>query len=682
MRPNASSPKPSGQLRRITKESVTLVRNTRQQQALNKARSAAASFDQCCYVEWCADFHPVHYMKALEELLGKESVYQLMKMSGHVMVGLASIEKAERLVENGLTINNTFLRAFPYRRKAEKIILGNLPIAVKEEDIIEALRPYCRVISLAYEVVSCNGYPWTTGNREAFVLLNEGRKLHQLPAKLVIISKGESTPAYITYGPTPFNKSALTTPPAELSAPFKQTPSTSSSPAAPASVANFPVHPYETPAPELPAPAPSTSQLPSRPEPSSTNTEPSAAPEEENQDMTDQGDKRRCDTAEEKSTAAGSEQARSAAASFDQCCYIEYCADFSPVQYIKALEIMLGKDAVFQLMKMSGQVMVGLANVDLANRLVEEGLTIGTTFLRAFPYRQRPEKIVVGNLPLAIKDEDVIAALRPYCRVVSLTNEVVASGGYTWTTGNREVFILLKNGMKLHQLPTKLVIVSKGKSTPAYITYGLRGSKCHRQGHRRATCPLGISGERHQDTRQSPVSRFPSSKPIPFNKSALSTPPAELSAPFKQAPSTSSSPAAPASGANFPVRPFETPVPELPAPAPSTSQLPSRPEPSSTNTEPSAASEEENQTMTDQVENMFIELNAGSILAPLYDEVDDDEVVAAVIHRSDREALPDALSYENRKILYEFLGDAIEHVGDQNPSISTGLSELRVALNI
>ncbi|UYV84363.1 hypothetical protein LAZ67_X001940 [Cordylochernes scorpioides] len=121
-------------------------------------------------------------------------------MSGHVMVGLASIEKAEHLVEKGLTISNTFHRAFPYRRKVEKIILGNLPITVREEDIIEALRPYYRVVSLAYKVVSCNGYTWTTGNREAFDLLNEGRKLRQLPAKLVIISKGESTLAYITYG--------------------------------------------------------------------------------------------------------------------------------------------------------------------------------------------------------------------------------------------------------------------------------------------------------------------------------------------------------------------------------------------------------------------------------------------------------------------------------------------------
>ncbi|UYV80804.1 hypothetical protein LAZ67_19001777 [Cordylochernes scorpioides] len=65
--------------------------------------------------------------------------------------------------------------------------------------------------------------------------------------------------------------------------------------------------------------------------------------------------------------------------------------------------------------------------------------------------------------------------------------------------------------------------------------------------------------------------------------------------------------------------------------------------------------------MNDQLENIFIELNADSILAPLYDEVDDDEIVAAVLYRPDREALPDELSPGNRKILYQFLGDAIEH---------------------
>ncbi|UYV80863.1 hypothetical protein LAZ67_19002022 [Cordylochernes scorpioides] len=193
---------------------------------------------------------------------------------------------------------------------------------------------------------------------------------------------------------------------------------------------------------------------------------------------------------------------------------------------------------------------------------------------------------------------------------------------------------------------------------------------------------LGIGVERHQDTRQDPVSRLPTSKPIPSNKPSLSTPPAELSAPFKQTSSKSSSPAAPAFVANFPVRPYETPALELPVPAPSTSQLPSRQEPFLTNTEPSAAPAKENQTMTvpsiqsttpvaqilspswilqerDEVENIFIELNADSILAALYEEVDDNEIVAPFFYRSDREALLDELSNGNRKILYEFLGDQL-----------------------
>ncbi|UYV84745.1 hypothetical protein LAZ67_X003283 [Cordylochernes scorpioides] len=121
-----------------------------------------------------------------------------------------------------------------------------------------------------------------------------------------------------------------------------------------------------------------------------------------------------------------------------------------------ALEQLLGKSSVYQMMKMSGQVLAELASVDLAERLVEEGLTIGTTLLKAFPYRQRPERIVVENLPLAIRDDNVIAALQPYCRVVSLTHEDASSGGYTWATGNKEAFVLLNKGRKLHQLPAKL----------------------------------------------------------------------------------------------------------------------------------------------------------------------------------------------------------------------------------
>ncbi|UYV78657.1 hypothetical protein LAZ67_16002308 [Cordylochernes scorpioides] len=191
---------PSLQPRREVRDAVTHIRASRQQQDLAKARSAAATFDHCCFIEWIPDFHQVQYMKALEQMLGKSSVHQLMKMSGHVLVTLPSAEKAERLIEEGLTIGSTLLRAFPYRKRAEKIIIGNLPIAVKDDDIVATLRPYCKVASIAYEIVTCEGYSWTTGSREAFIFMNEGLKIHQLPVKLDIKSRGETTPAYISYG--------------------------------------------------------------------------------------------------------------------------------------------------------------------------------------------------------------------------------------------------------------------------------------------------------------------------------------------------------------------------------------------------------------------------------------------------------------------------------------------------
>ncbi|UYV72158.1 hypothetical protein LAZ67_9001984 [Cordylochernes scorpioides] len=168
----SSTPKPAGKPRVINRNPVAAIKNTRQQQQINKARSATASFYQGCFIEWCSDFDHLCYMRALEEMLGRGSVFQLMRMSGHMLASL---------------------------KRAEKIIIGNLPIAVKEEDLVAALRPYCRVVSLTFEIVNCEGYSWATGNREAFILMNDGMKLHQLPGKVDIKSKGETTPAFITH---------------------------------------------------------------------------------------------------------------------------------------------------------------------------------------------------------------------------------------------------------------------------------------------------------------------------------------------------------------------------------------------------------------------------------------------------------------------------------------------------
>ncbi|UYV73196.1 hypothetical protein LAZ67_10002163 [Cordylochernes scorpioides] len=51
--------------------------------------------------------------------------------------------------------------------------------------------------------------------------------------------------------------------------------------------------------------------------------------------------------------------------------------------------------------------LVGLANKDLANRLVADGLEIEGTTLKVFPFRKRAERIVVANLPGFVEDSTI-----------------------------------------------------------------------------------------------------------------------------------------------------------------------------------------------------------------------------------------------------------------------------------
>ncbi|UYV84036.1 hypothetical protein LAZ67_X000937 [Cordylochernes scorpioides] len=86
-----SCARPPQQPRKIKRDTATQVRSTRQQQDLVKARSVTATFDQFCFVEWSADFNPVQYMMALEQVMGRSSVYQLMKISSQGYGGTASV---------------------------------------------------------------------------------------------------------------------------------------------------------------------------------------------------------------------------------------------------------------------------------------------------------------------------------------------------------------------------------------------------------------------------------------------------------------------------------------------------------------------------------------------------------------------------------------------------------------
>ncbi|UYV61596.1 hypothetical protein LAZ67_1005488, partial [Cordylochernes scorpioides] len=927
------------------------IRTTRAHIAEARARQASSTEDHCVYVERSPELEPFHYMRAIERMFGStREVFQVTKMNGHFLVGLANRGMAERLVNEGLEVEGTLHRAFPFRKRAERITVGNLPFFVGDATVISALSAFGRVTSIAPKLMKAGPYIYNDGRREAFIILREGMTIEGLPTRLNITIKGEAWPAYLSSGircsrcrgqghrrancpllagrtnapgpatptsPTsvppvtapglPQQPSAHPTPPAS-SSPAMEIPSASpaaravtpsaaprpSTPVAPAVPVEMapPAPPPVTPAPSLRAPGgsvspqstksgppaqdiemtaieessasstsssrtsmrddlvafiqrsptvsftgtdalglgreevldllssrtkaqrkrglltpPQTDALaglieqilglkpagntnvykilhqvkselkkgpaavpptpplpaprpagPTPPVPHGVETKPAMAtpppplptPMEEEHtvrprvaraphfsllasdeslinmpnsaspgspgaagqepgrpsilpptgsensaknefhreiyreksnsreyvnppadggnvnlavargDVTsglppatssngaaralrnwadcpeDQGPgadddftvvrtkKRRRESANSPTAAAPSSniggartsrrpqssagsvpraqeirttrahiteaRARQASSSEDLCVYLEHGPELQPFHYLRALDRMLGGTAgVIQVSKVNGHQLLGLANRGLAERLINEGLEVEGTLLRAFPFRKRAERITVGNLPFFVEDSAIISALKPYGRVTSIAPKLMKAGPYTYNDGRREAFIVLREGMTTERLPTRLEIPIKGEAWPAYLSSGIKCSRCHGQGHRRANCPLlaGRTNAPRPATPISPTSVPPVTAPgLPRQPSAHPPPPASPS-PAMETPSASpaaravtpsaaprpSTPVAPAVPVEMapPAPPPVTPAPSLRAPGGSVS---------------------------------------------------------------------------------------------------------------
>ncbi|UYV85181.1 hypothetical protein LAZ67_X004834 [Cordylochernes scorpioides] len=172
---------------------------TRQKQATFRARSAAGQADQCVYLEICPDFTQEQYFRALEVKLGKCTVYQLTKMEGQILVGLSTVQQADKLVEDGLEIEDALLRATPLKKPAERIVIGNVQLFVENGDLVTALRPYGQITSIVQKMMELGESYWPDARREAFITLRDGVKLSHIPARLEIKSKGATSHVYVTY---------------------------------------------------------------------------------------------------------------------------------------------------------------------------------------------------------------------------------------------------------------------------------------------------------------------------------------------------------------------------------------------------------------------------------------------------------------------------------------------------
>ncbi|UYV61685.1 hypothetical protein LAZ67_1005912 [Cordylochernes scorpioides] len=877
------------------------IRVTRAHIAEARARQASFSEEHCVYIEHSPELEPFHYLKALDRMLGGTAgVIQITKVNGHQLLGLTNRGLAERLISEGLEVEGTLLRAFPIRKRAERITVGNLPFFVGDSAVINALSPYGRVTSIAPKQMKAGPYVYVDGRRDIFITLHEGITIERLPTRLDIHIKGKIWPAYLSSGircskchgqghrraicpllaglanntrmappttpagvpppttsappqrsaaqppaPTPSNpamevcsappvaravlhsSAPRPSPPAAPAFPMEETPPApppvtpapslrtpgSREPAAPTPDVEMPIeeetfasstssaknatrvdldafiegHPSVSfaktdalglgrvevldllssrtktqrkgpllsppqcdalaglirqilnlrpgaatdmeeddpiteeercapppPAPRLAGPIPpvphgdtTTPAMTTPPPPlsldrrwkmagdlihelsreidlehtfqsqvdmddivravlypgdrepfikrlptrdrhvnpatggkdanpaaptdfaASSSSEAAAQAHINWAELTEDSNseyegnftvvqkrKRRRGSANSSPAAAPSSnlggartnrrpqssagwapraqevrttrahiveaRARQASSTEDHCVYIEHSPELEPYHYMRALDRMLGGTReVFQMTKMNGHFLVGLANRCLAERLVNEGLEVEGTLHRAFPFRKRAERITVGNLPFFVGDAAVISALSTFGRVTSIAPKLMKAGPYVYNDGRREALIILREGMTIERLPTRLDISIKGEAWPAYLSSGIRCSRCRGQGHRRANCPMlaGRTTAPGPATPTSPSSVPPATAPrLPQQPSAQPPPPASPSSTMEVSdvpPASRAAPLPPAALQPSPPAPSALHVEDAPPAPPPVTPAPS-----------------------------------------------------------------------------------------------------------
>ncbi|UYV60333.1 hypothetical protein LAZ67_1000859 [Cordylochernes scorpioides] len=264
-------------------------------------------------------------------------------------------------------------------------------------------------------------------------------------------------------------------------------------------------------------------------------------------------------------------KARQNTTSHENYVFVELCPDIPDYSYLRAMSALFGGPrSITQFNRMNGHYIVGLESKDLANRLVTDGLEIVGTTLKVFPFRKRAERIVVANLPGFVEDSTIVNTLGQFGKVTSIAPILVKMGEFTFTDGRREAFILLREGVRLETLPTRLTIQSKGDTLSAFLSFGIKCSKCGKQGHRRANCPaLARQGNGNPRQAASPTdARTPPPPPPPPQQPRKPAPaPATPASPVQPAKTTTEAPAIPS--APHPAEPMDLAQPApaaLPAP--------------------------------------------------------------------------------------------------------------------
>lgn len=83
---------------------------------------------------------------AVGELVGFNNIKAASRMNSTIVIFLDEVVKAEKVVERGVVINDTFMPVFPLANPARRIMISDTPPFIKNKDLATELCHYKRII--------------------------------------------------------------------------------------------------------------------------------------------------------------------------------------------------------------------------------------------------------------------------------------------------------------------------------------------------------------------------------------------------------------------------------------------------------------------------------------------------------------------------------------------------------
>ncbi len=95
--------------------------------------ASAVSVEQCCL--------------AIGEVVGLESILSASRVNGAAVIFLDSVDKANVVVEHGVTVGGEFIPVLPLSLPSKRVTLSNVPPFMSDDILIQALSRYGKLVS-------------------------------------------------------------------------------------------------------------------------------------------------------------------------------------------------------------------------------------------------------------------------------------------------------------------------------------------------------------------------------------------------------------------------------------------------------------------------------------------------------------------------------------------------------